>query len=304
MQTPWGDFAVSDAHVHFFSRKFFSALGSQAGKTDQQVAETAGWLLPEEDPAELAHMWAAELDAKGVTRAALISSVPGDESSVECAVAQRPDRFFGYCMLNPLEEGAVERVQNALQNGLHAVCLFPGMHHYALSDSRAEAVIRAAAGFGGRAIFVHCGVLTVGIRKKLGLPSPFDLRFSNPLDLHSIALRYPGLNFILPHFGAGFLREALMLAHLCPNVYLDTSSSNSWMRFEGLDLKTVFQRALDVVGAHRLLFGTDSSYFPRGWNYAIFEAQTRAMRDLGLSTADARLILGENLPRLFEGAAS
>src|ERR1035441_9301683 len=62
----------------------------------------------------------------------------------------------------------------------------------------------------------------------------------HPLELHSTALRYPGLKFVLPHFGAGYLREALMLADLCPNVYLDTSSSNSWMRYEGLDLKTVF----------------------------------------------------------------
>jgi predicted TIM-barrel fold metal-dependent hydrolase len=90
-----------------------------------------------------------------------------------------------------------------------------------------------------------------------------------------------------------------MLADLCPNVYPDTSSSNSWMRFEGLDLKTVFQRALDVMGATRLLFGTDSSYFPRGWNYEIFEAQTRALLDLGISSTDARLILEENLPRVF-----
>jgi hypothetical protein len=90
-----------------------------------------------------------------------------------------------------------------------------------------------------------------------------------------------------------------MLADLCPNVYLDTSSSNSWMRFEGLDLKTVFRRALDVVGAGRLLFGTDSSFFPRGWNYDIFETQTRALLDLGISSSDARLILGENLEQMF-----
>src|ERR1017187_5835555 len=230
MLTPWGDFALADAHVHFFSRKFFSALGSQAGKTAEQVAEAAGWALPAEDPAELARCWAAELDAHGVTRAALIASVPGDEASVECAVAECPDRFFGFFMVNPLEEGAVERVQVALRCGLHAVCLFPGMHRYALSDPRAEAVIRAAAGFGGRAVFVHCGLLTVGIRKKLGLDSPFEMRFSNPLELHGPALRYPGLKFVVPHFGAGYLREALMLADLCPNVYLDTSSSNCWMR--------------------------------------------------------------------------
>jgi len=300
MLTPWGDFAVADAHVHFFSRKFFSVLGSQAAKTPEQVAETAGWVLPGEDPAGLARSWVEELDAHGVARAALIASLPGDESSVESALAECPDRFFGFFMVNPLEEGAVQRVQIALRCGLHAVCLFPGMHRYALSDARAEAVIQAAAGIGGRAVFVHCGVLTVGIRKKLGLGSPFEMRFSNPLELHGPAQRYPGLKFIVPHFGAGYLREALMLADLCPNVYLDTSSSNSWMRYEGLDLKTVFRRALDTVGARRLLFGTDSSYFPRGWNYAIFEAQTRALLDVGISIADARLIVGENLLGLFE----
>jgi hypothetical protein len=73
-------------------------------------------------------------------------------------------------------------------------------------------------------------------------------------------LRYPNLPFVVPHFGAGYFREALMLADLCPNVYLDTASSNSWIKYEGLELKTVFRRALDVVGPGRLLFGTDSSF--------------------------------------------
>jgi hypothetical protein len=53
------------------------------------------------------------------------------------------------------------------------------------------------------------------------------------------------------------------------------------------------------VGAPRLLFGTDSSFFPRGWNYDIFEAQTKALVDLGASEDDARLILGGNLQRIF-----
>jgi len=66
-------------------------------------------------------------------------------------------------------------------------------------------------------------------------------------------------------------------------------------------LGTVFRRTLDVMGASRLLFGTDSSYFPRGWNYEIFEAQTRALLDLGISSTDARFILEENLPRVLEG---
>jgi predicted TIM-barrel fold metal-dependent hydrolase len=299
MQTPWGEFAVADAHIHFFSRTFFAALGGQCGKTAEQVAEAVGWVLPPEDPAELARQWIQELDGQGVARAALIASIPGDEASVETAVSTFPDRFFGYFMVNPLEAGAVERAQIALRCGLHAVCLFPAMHRYSIQDPKVEAIVSAAAEVPHRAVFVHCGVLTVGIRKKLGLPSPFDMRYSNPMDLQGMAQRHPSVTFIVPHFGAGYLRETLMLAELCPNVVLDTSSSNSWMHYEGLELKTVFRRTLDVIGAQRLLFGTDSSYFPRAWNYEVYEAQQRALLDLGLSSADVRAILQDNLVRVF-----
>jgi hypothetical protein len=74
------------------------------------------------------------------------------------------------------------------------------------------------------------------------------------------------------------------------------------MRYERLDLTTVFRWALDVAGPKRLLFGTDSSFFPRGWNLDIFEAQAHALMELGVTAGDARLIFGENLERLRYGA--
>ena len=292
MQTPWTDFAVSDAHTHFFSHRFFLSLATQAGKSVEEIAATLGWQLPGEDPAELARSWAGELDRRGVARAAIIASVPGDEASVVAACAAVPGRFYAYAMVNPLAEGA------GAPDALHAICLFPAMHRYSMQDPRIQPLIEQAVEQ-GYAIFVHCGVLTVGVRKKLGLPCPFDMRFSNPLDLHAIALRYPKARFVLPHFGAGYLREALMLADLCPNVYLDTSSSNSWMRYEGLDLKHVFRRALDVVGPTRLLFGTDSSFFPRGWVHEVFDVQAKALYELGVSASDASLIFGGNLERIL-----
>jgi predicted TIM-barrel fold metal-dependent hydrolase len=132
------------------------------------------------------------------------------------------------------------------------------------------------------------------------------MRYSNPLDLHAVALRHPAVPLIIPHFGAGFLREALMLADLCPNVVLDTSSSNHWVKYSEPhhleargDLRGVFRRALDVIGPHRLLFGTDSSFFPRGWHQAIFEEQARALYEIGLPVADARAVFGENLLRIL-----
>jgi predicted TIM-barrel fold metal-dependent hydrolase len=294
MQTPWGDCPVTDAHVHFFSRKFFDALAAQAQKTVEEVAGAADWVLPPESAAELAGVWAAELDRAGVTAAAMIASVPGDEASVRAAVTAFPGRFYAYAMVNPLAETAAAVLQGS--PALHGICLFPAMHRYSIQDARVEALLAQAETISPPpVVFVHCGVLTVGIRRKLGLPSPFDMRFSNPLDLHAVAGAHPKLKFVVPHFGAGYFREALMLADLCPNVYLDTSSSNNWMRYEGLDLRTVFRRALEVAGAGRLLFGSDSSFFPRGWNYDIFDEQSRTILDLGIAERDARCILGENL---------
>ena len=84
------------------------------------------------------------------------------------------------------------------------------------------------------------------------------------------------------------LREALMLADCCPNVHLDTSSSNAWIKYTpGLTLEQVFKSALDVVGPDRLLFGSDSSFFPRGWNGEIYQKQKSALDAIGVG-ADIR----------------
>lgn len=291
MQIPWNDIVLRDAHVHYFSHGFFTALGGVPG----------GWEAPPENPAALAARWISELDRHGVARAALIASVHGDEDSVAAAVTRFPERFYGWFMLDPTASDALERAERAFHSGLRGVCLFPAMHRYPLSHPCVAEVCRLAAASPGRIVFVHCGALSVGVRKLLGLSSPFDMRYSNPIDLHPVALAHPGVNFIVPHFGAGYFREALMLSDLCPNVHLDSSSSNAWMRYqpEELDLARVFRRALDVAGPRRILFGTDSSCFPRGWQRAIFEEQARALAQIGISAADARLIFGGNLERLL-----
>jgi uncharacterized protein len=140
----------------------------------------------------------------------------------------------------------------------------------------------------------------VGVRKKLGLPSRFEARFGQPLDVQTLAAASPRVPFIIPHFGAGFLREALMAADMCTNIYLDTSSSNGWMRYSpGLTLESVFRQALQVLGPERLLFGTDSSFFPRGWQRPVFDSQMATLDRLNLNAADVDLILGGNFDRLF-----
>jgi predicted TIM-barrel fold metal-dependent hydrolase len=204
-------------------------------------------------------------------------------------------------MLDPSASDATDRTRRALSElGLRGVCVFPAMNHVPLSDNRVQQVVEIAAAHPGTAVFIHCGVLSVGVRRKLGLPSKFDLRLGDPLGVARLALAYPNLPFIIPHFGAGMFREALMAADSCPNIYLDTSSSNSWIRYTpGLTLEAVFKTALAVAGARRLLFGTDSSFFPRGWQQGIYDAQKTVLATLGRSADDEALIFGGNFDRIF-----
>lgn len=305
IDTPWGEIQIADSHVHFFSPAFFNAVAEQKktrGIGPAEIGTMLGWDTPA-SPEELADRWAGEMDIHGVGTAVLIASTPGDVESVGIAVERHPGRFHSLLMVNPMLPGADMRCSTALEEGqIHGIFLLPAMYQFSMRDPHVHSLLAIVAGFPGAVCYVHCGMLSLGFRKKLGLHSPFDMRYSNPIDLHLPALAFPNLPFVIPHFGAGYLREALMLADLCPNVYFDTSSTNKWMRCEpqDIDLPRVFRKALEVVGPERLLFGTDSSFFPRGWVRGVFDAQVKALMEVGVDADTARAIFGGNLRALFD----
>lgn len=295
---------VHDAHCHFLSSRFFEALGREkfgpdARLSSDHVASELGWDAPGSTEA-LADRWVMELDRYDVSRAALIASIPGDEESVAAAVARHPTRLLGFFVLNPMAPDAHSRAQRAFSDlGLRCVCLFPTMHRYRLDDERVTKLFELAGAHGG-AIFAHCGYLSIEARSRLGLRTTFDIRFGDPLALAATAVSFPTVPVIVPHFGSGFFREALMAAEACANIHFDTSSSNNWIRFvPGLALTEVFKRALAIVGPDRLLFGTDSSFFPRGWRKVIQGAQRSILDELGVEQDTVSKIFGGNFERIF-----
>ena len=292
---------LNDAHCHFFSSGLFRTLGKDAGVAGDAAVELPaklGWDAPGDDGA-LADRWIAAMDHDDVGRVMLIASVPGDEASVAAAVKRHPSRFVGAFMINPAAPDAEARAARAFgELGLRTACLFPAMHLVRVDDERTEKIFAAAEQHKAN-VFVHCGVLSVGIRKKLALPSRFDLRLGDPLAVAAVAVKHPSVPVIIPHFGAGLFREALMAAGAASNVLLDTSSSNSWIKlYPNLTLADVFARALDVVGPSRLLFGTDSSFFPRGWQKPVYFEQRAVLAELGVDSAAQDAIFGGNFSRL------
>ena len=96
--------------------------------------------------------------------------------------------------------------------------------------------------------------------------------------------------------GAGYYQDLLHLAWSSPNVYIDSSGSNDWIRWmpQPLSLKDLFARALETIGPKRIIFGTDSSWFPRGWSKKYFDLQTQVCTELGVSQEEMNAIFYYN----------
>ncbi|HZL99259.1 MAG TPA: amidohydrolase family protein, partial [Planctomycetota bacterium] len=303
---------IQDAHTHFFSRPFFralagmSALGEEPEALIARVAAQAKLQLPDENVAVHRDRWLAEMERHGVARMVSFASVPAEAETVAEAARGSGGRLIPYTLVNPKDEKAPGFAEKALGSlGMRGLLTFPAMHHFRPNDACMQPILELARKHKAPVI-VHCGLLRVKLRDLLGVPRPYDLAYANPLDIIPAANRFRDLTFVVPHFGAGFLRETLMLGMQCENVCVDTSSSNDWMATHPstagesghLTLATVFRRALDVFGAERILFGTDSSTFPRGWRADIKDAQLAALEAAGAKGAALDAIMGGNLARL------
>jgi predicted TIM-barrel fold metal-dependent hydrolase len=242
------------------------------------------------------------MDRQGVRRMVCMHTLPGDLDAAARGIAAAGGRLVGYAMVNPLAPGAAAAVERAARDhGFRGVALFPAMFGFRIDGEEAAAVLEVADRYALNA-FVHCGVLKVGFRKKLGLPTGFDLSLSNPLNLSRPCARFPRVNFIVPHLGSGMFRELLMLADTFPNVYADTSGIGAWPRYlDGRPAQgRVLAQALDVLGEDRLLFGTDSTFFPRGWRRDVLDEHLRVFDQEKLPPDVVRKILGGNLARLLD----
>ena len=302
---------IQDAHTHFFGRPFFDGLAALSPRKDEPglveaVAAKAGLQLPDPDPARHAARWTAELDKHGVARAVSFASLPGEAEAVAAAARASGGRLVPYTIVNPSDAKAPAFTERALGTlGFRGLLTFPAMHHFRPGDACMTPILELARAHKAP-VLVHCGVLRVKLRDLFGIPRPYDLAFADPLAVVPAANRFRDVSFVLPHFGGGFLQQALMAGAQCENVLVDTSSSNDWLATQpgSVSLADVFRAALRVFGSERILFGTDSSTFPRGWRADIRDAQLAALQAAGATGAQVEAILGGNLARLLPAAAA
>jgi predicted TIM-barrel fold metal-dependent hydrolase len=107
--------------------------------------------------------------------------------------------------------------------------------------------------------------------------------FSTPTQLAELALRYPKVNFIMGHMGStDFKMEATAAATQADNIYLDTS----WI------LPELVTRAVETVGAERVLFSSDSPL-------STLSIELGCRRAAKLSDEERAQVMGGNMLRLL-----
>lgn len=300
---------ILDFHAHFPVRDGPDPLREQyiARWGEAKWARVTGWLrddqriwrrawgFPDPEPPgpdeEMARRWAAEVDRHHLVRIVFVTG--GDNDRLARIVARYPDKFVGFAHHDPFHSGAAAELDRAVRDlGLRGYKLIAPLLAERIDDERLVPVWETVERL-GVPVLIHFGPL-----RYQGIVSGPNI---NPLVLQDVARAFPGIPFVIPHFGCGYPRELLHLAWVCGNVHVDTSGSNEWTRWMPYELtvRALFRKFLDTVGPGRIIFGTDSSWFPRGFVEQYLEVQLQACREVGCSEADVRAIFAGNAARLL-----
>lgn len=237
------------------------------------------------------------MDAVGVDHACVFASAGrGSDYPLETDLilehAERSDgRLVAFARVHPFWGAeAVDALHRAARRGVKGLKLHPFMDGAFMANDPelVHPLVRVASEF-GLVVLVHSGW---GWNSAPGV-------------IAELARVFPDVPVIMGHSGRyGFHREAAIVGADLPNLYFDTA---------GLATPGAVEELVRVVGADRVMFGSDHPYTPIGfelekivrWTALVREDALRigggnAMRLLGLRGTDDRrpAVVVERPPRL------
>jgi|DewCreStandDraft_2_1066082.scaffolds.fasta_scaffold21192_2 predicted TIM-barrel fold metal-dependent hydrolase len=276
---------IIDAHTHIFPPEVVAnreAFRARDALFDTLYRNPRARLATVEDLLQ-------EMDQAGVAVAVVCGfgwADPGlcqahNDYLIDC-VRRYPDRLIGFAAIQPLAgPAALAEVERCRRQGLRGIGeLMPHGQGYHLDDSHLLAPLAEAAIALGMPILTHTS-------EPVGHLYPGKGEVTVRTVYHLIQ-HFPDLVLICGHWGGGLPFYELMpeVRAAARHVYYDTAASPF------LYEPRIYRIAVDLVGAGKILFGSD---FP-------LLRQRRCLaevRQAGLPATVVDQILGENARRLF-----
>jgi predicted TIM-barrel fold metal-dependent hydrolase len=291
---------VWDCHVHAYPPEvhvdaaawaerhgewWWSSCVAPAGRTSLQ-----GWA----DDARLV----SDMDKAGIERCVLLGWYWENQETCEEQnrwyvdwVRKHPDRLVGFAAANPKAgQRTLDDVNRSLDEGLRGIGeLLPQAQGYTFRDEGWEKLVELSV---SRKVPINLHVSDPALAGAASSkPTPLE-------DFVGLGRDNPEATFILAHWGGGlpFHELSPKVAGALRNVYYDAAASPL------LYDKSVFRRTADLIGADRILFGTDYPLLthPRKTRDPSFELSLADARNSGLTEAELDKILGGNVRRLLK----
>jgi predicted TIM-barrel fold metal-dependent hydrolase len=290
-----------DAHTHCYPAE----AGRDPGGWAASLGEThwAGLVAPAGRPS--IQGWASPeqmlsaMDAVGVDKAVLLGWYWERTATCRCNnrwmaewIALAPERFIGFASVQPADEPAAVRdlLEEAAALGLRGAGeLHFGVQGFSVDSPGWETL----AGW----CCEHAWPVNFHATEAAGHDHPGSV--PTPLNTFlRIAGAHPDLRMVLAHWGGGlpFFRHNPRLRPLLENVFYDTAASPLLYHHD------IFRSVVDLVGADRVLYGSD-------YPLRLYPAQSKTAEmglfldsirmDAGLEPAEARAVLGGNAARLL-----
>jgi predicted TIM-barrel fold metal-dependent hydrolase len=305
-------FKVVDFHLHLpveqddwlapYRQRFIRQFGETRWQQKQALQDDLpSWLedynfpVPEDSSTDCevaAARWRAECEAYQLER--VVFQTGGGNVPLAGVVTKNSDLFSGFAHHAPDVDDAAHMLEIAIDElGLSGYKIFAPLAEKPLADP-AYADLFEVCHQKRLPVLVHFGILG-------GAGGVASSANQSPISLAEVAQRYPHAQFIVPHFGCGFTNDLLTLCWACPNIHVDTSGNNLWTKWtmENYTLEQLFARFYATIGPGRIIFGTDSEWFPRGFVWRYLSDQYRAVKALNWPDADIKAVFRDNALQLL-----
>jgi uncharacterized protein len=223
----------------------------------------------------IAAMDAAGIDA-GIVFAPLWQGGEFDDPSYEKgneaiyeAAKKYPNRILAYVRVNPnFGEAAIRELKKCVYDyKFPGIMMHPEWESFAANDLRLLSPIFKIADEKHLPVTFHTGYYPT----------------CEPLLFVALADAFPRVPIMLKHLGYEYVRDAIVAAQLCENIYLETAGNSS-----SAEIRACIKQA----GAKRVVYGSDLPYI----NPEVVIQKINLLEDI--SDKDKTDVLGDNIARM------
>lgn len=287
---------TNNAYIEKYGTEKLEIIKRDSAAKQKEWRKAWGFPDPEdrdEDIYKTSERWLYELDKYNISK--IVFTTGGGNDTLHKVISTNPHRFIGFAHHNPFSPGAAEELEKCiLEYGFKGYKILAPTLTRSIADESLALLWEVCEKY-SIPVLIHFGVLGGGG----GIANGINI---DPLVIHDVAKAYPKIPFVIPHFGCCYPGELLRLCWVCSNVYVDTSGNNEWVRWMpySLTLDDLFRKFYETIGPERIIFGTDSEWFPRGYVVRYLLDQLRVCYGMKMPGNDMKKIFGGNARRLLK----